>query len=109
MSNGIHNIHGQNIVLLKKELVDFFHQSDNSPFYKSGFKNWKNAMNKNFGMSFPLGHDKSITHKICMFKWDGYKQSQKTISNQTQLNVANESLIRENCYYIYNIAEFIII
>lgn len=54
------------------------------------------------------GHDKSITHKTYMSKWDGYKQSMKTTSIQTQLNVVNEALIRENRNYIYNIAEILL-
>jgi len=83
----------------------FASESDNSPFIKSGFKNTKNAMDKDCGIK---GHDKSITHKTCMSKWDGYKQSRKTTSIQTQLNVANEALIRENRYYIYNIAEILL-
>lgn len=45
------------------QLVDFFHQSDNSPFYKSGFKNWENAMNKDCGMSCPLSGTVISNHR----------------------------------------------
>ncbi|XP_050532818.1 zinc finger MYM-type protein 1-like [Daktulosphaira vitifoliae] len=83
----------------------FSHNSDNSPFYKIGFKNWKKALDKNAGIK---GHNKSCIHKTCMTKWEGYKNSKKTKSILTTLNEANLSLIKENRYYISVISEILL-
>ena len=46
-----------------------FTDPSGSPFSESGFKNWKKAMEKNSGIK---QHDKSVSHKLCMTKWEYY-------------------------------------
>lgn len=83
----------------------FSSESDNSPFYKIGFKNWKKALDKNAGIK---GHNKSCIHKTCMMKWEGYNNSKKTKSILSILNEKNISLVKENRYYISVIAEILL-
>lgn len=58
-------------------------------------------MEQNSGIK---GHNKSLIHNTCMMKWNGYKNSKNTKSILSVLNDANESLIKENRYYISVIA-----
>ena len=83
----------------------FSSNSDNSPFYKNGFKNWKKALDKNAGIK---GHNKSCIHKTCMMKWEGYKNSNKSKSILSTLNDANIFLVKENRYYISVLAEILL-
>lgn len=77
-----------------------------SPFSKSGFKNWKKAMDKNSGIK---QHDKSVTHKLCMTKWEGYKMSEKTSKSVLALiNKGNDAIIKENRYYVSTVAEILL-
>lgn len=83
----------------------FAPESDNSPFCKVGFKNWKRSMDKNSGIK---GHEKSVMHKTCVAMWEGYKQSKENKSVLVQLNHANEALIIENRYYLSTVAEILL-
>ncbi|XP_050528113.1 zinc finger MYM-type protein 1-like [Daktulosphaira vitifoliae] len=54
-------------------------------------------------------HDKSILHKLCMTKWEGYKMTEKTgKSVLTLINRENETVIKENRYYIATVAEILL-
>jgi len=63
-------------------------------------------MEKNSGIK---QHDKSVSHKLCMTKWEGYKMTEKTDKSILALiNKENETLIKENRYYIATVAEILL-
>ncbi|KAK7603344.1 hypothetical protein V9T40_003346 [Parthenolecanium corni] len=77
-------------------------ETKETAFVKTGYRNWKNALEKNRGFR---KHEETSTHLVCLSKWEEYKV--RSTINQEVSTLVNDNVLSKHRYYVRSVFEVI--